>query len=136
MRWSPDGTKFAVATGSKIVPICYYDSENDWWISKTKHKQKHKSTVLDVAWHPNSQLIATGACDFKCRIFSAYLSGQEEPRDTDFCKMADFEFGDLIAEFVSSNGWVLGVSWSPSGSHLGKMFGLPRLRFTLTWMYM
>ena len=24
---------------------------------------------------PNSQLIATGCCDFKCRVFSAFVSG-------------------------------------------------------------
>lgn len=35
--------------------------------------KKHKSTVLSIAWHPNSQLLATGGCDFKCRIFSAAI---------------------------------------------------------------
>lgn len=46
-------------------------SVQDWWVSKMI--KKHKSTVLSVAWHPNSQLLATGACDFKCRVFSAYV---------------------------------------------------------------
>lgn len=71
VKWSPDGKKFAVASGSKCVPICHYEEDNNWWISKMI--KKHKSTVLSVDWHPNSQLVATGCCDFKCRVFSAFV---------------------------------------------------------------
>jgi hypothetical protein len=71
VKWSPDGTKFAVASGAKSVPVCHYEADQDWWVSKMI--KKHKSTVLAIAWHPNSQLLATGACDFKCRVFSAHI---------------------------------------------------------------
>mmetsp|Transcript_33752 Transcript_33752/g.41546 ORF Transcript_33752/g.41546 Transcript_33752/m.41546 type:complete len:229 (+) Transcript_33752:252-938(+) len=113
-RWSPDGTKFAVASGSKVVPVCYYESSQDWWVSKMI--KKHKSTVIDVAWHPNSQLLATASSDFKCRVFSAYIDNLEErPAKTFFGDMSRFKFGDPITEFDSANGWVESVAWSPSG---------------------
>lgn len=120
VKWSPDGSKFAVATGSKIVPVCYYDSQNDWWISKTKNKKMHNSTIVDVAWHPNSQIIATASCDFRCRIYSVFMPDLEQPVDPSFCKMSDMEFGTLITEFKSAHGWVEAVCWSPSGDQLGK----------------
>lgn len=44
MKWSPDGKKFAVASGAKCVPVCYFEKEHDWWVSKMI--KKHKSTVL------------------------------------------------------------------------------------------
>ena len=42
-RWSRDGQKFAVASSAKCVPVCYYESDNNWWVSKMI--KKHKSSV-------------------------------------------------------------------------------------------
>lgn len=120
VRWSPDGTKFACGSGSKIVSICYFEPKNDWWISKII--KKHKSSVVDVAWHPNSQVVATASTDFKCRIFSAFLDHIEQPAQAAFGSMSKFPFGELITEFDSSNGWVEAVAWSPSGEYLGKQY--------------
>ncbi|KAH8073454.1 hypothetical protein JL721_2750 [Aureococcus anophagefferens] len=72
VKWSPDGQKFAVASSAKCVPVCYYEQDNNWWVSKMI--KKHKSTVLAVAWHPNSQIVATGSSDFKARVFSAHVA--------------------------------------------------------------
>jgi actin related protein 2/3 complex subunit 1A/1B len=55
VKWSPDGKKFAVASGAKCVPICYYEAANDWWISKMI--KDHKSTVLCLDWCPNSKVL-------------------------------------------------------------------------------
>ena len=54
VKWSPDGKKFAVASGAKCVPICYYEAANDWWISKMI--KSHKSTVLCLDWCPNNKV--------------------------------------------------------------------------------
>ena len=72
------GLKFAATSGAKCVSVCYYDNAegNNWWVGKVIKKQK--STVLSVAWHPNSQIIATGCADFKCRIFSALMGEVDE----------------------------------------------------------
>ena len=49
MKWSPKENKFAVASGAKVVSVCYFEEDNDWWVSK--HIKKHKSTVLFVDWY-------------------------------------------------------------------------------------
>jgi actin related protein 2/3 complex, subunit 1A/1B len=114
-KWSPDGQKFATASGSKAVPICHFEEENDWWISKMI--KKHKSTVLCVDWNPNSQSIATGGCDFKCRVFSAFVSKVDSPDlEGVFGDLSD-TFGTLLAEF-DTHGWVTSVAWSPNGDRL------------------
>ncbi|KAK2633351.1 hypothetical protein Ddye_032748 [Dipteronia dyeriana] len=50
-QWSPKENKFAVGSGAKTVCICYYEQENNWWVSKLIRK-KHDSSVTSVAWHP------------------------------------------------------------------------------------
>lgn len=81
---------------------------------------QHDSTILDVAWHSNSQIIATGSCDCKCRVFSVFMPEREQLTSPPWCKLEDGEFGTLLFEFESSKGWVQGVAWSPSGNQLGK----------------
>ena len=111
VQWSADELKFAVGSGSKTVPICYYEEGNNFWVSKML--KGNQSTVLGVAWHPTAPLVATSSTDFKCRIFSAWLKnldgkGQESP----FGK--DPKFGTVLFE-TPSYGWVLNVAFNPSG---------------------
>lgn len=56
--------KFAVGSAAKLVSVCYYEKENDWWVSK-QIKKPIRSTVTCIDWHPNNVLLAVGACDFK-----------------------------------------------------------------------
>lgn len=55
-----------------MVSVCYYEKENDWWVAK-QIKKPLRSTVTSLDWHPNNILLAMGACDFKARVFSAYI---------------------------------------------------------------
>jgi len=72
-KWSPQEDKFAVGSSSKMVCICFFEKENNWWVSKTI-KKPHKSTILSVAWHPtDNTVVATASSDFKCRLFSVYI---------------------------------------------------------------
>lgn len=115
VKWSPDGRKFAVASGDKCVPICYYEAESNWWVCK--HIKKHRSTILSVAWHPNSQIVATACCDFKCRILSAILAETSDvAHPGPFA--APLPFGELYAELGDVSGWVEDVAFSPSGSQV------------------
>uniref|UniRef100_A0A8C4M8F5 Actin related protein 2/3 complex subunit 1A n=1 Tax=Equus asinus TaxID=9793 RepID=A0A8C4M8F5_EQUAS len=105
VKWSPLENKFAVGSGARLISICYFESENDWWVSKHIKKPVH-STVLSLDWHPKNVLLAAGSYDFKCRVvFSAYIK-----------KMP---FGQLMSEFGGSGtgGCVHGVRFS-SGSRL------------------
>lgn len=117
VKWSPDENKFAVGSGAKLVSICHFEEENDWWVSK--HIKKHRSTITSVAWHPNNILIATGSTDFRCRIFSAFIKGVDKAGTKSAVLPAKANvFGECLAEFDQVQGWVHAVAWSPSGNQL------------------
>ncbi len=106
-KWSPKENKFAVGSGAKLVCVCCFEEENNWWISKLI-KKPHKSTVLQLGWHPtDNTLLATASSDFKARIFSAYIKSTDGKEKT-------ATFGDMINEY-SAKGWVHDVVFSPSG---------------------
>lgn len=118
VRWSPAGNKFAVASGAKCVPVCQFDVQSNWWISKMI--KKHKSTVLSLAWCFNNKFIVTGSADMKCRIFSAYIDGLDSAEDDGFGEVfpKQHEFGEALAEFDQAKGWVHSVAWAPGGFRL------------------
>jgi len=114
VKWSPEENKFAVGCGAKCVSVCYFEEDNDWWVSK--HIKKHKSTVLKVDWHPNNVLLATASSDFKVRIFAAFIKGVDKGTpNTPFGNK--LVFGEPFAE-IEVGGWVQSVKWSPSGNSL------------------
>lgn len=117
VKWSPNEDKFAVASGAKVVSVCYFEEDNDWWVSK--HIKKHRSTVLCVDWHPSNLLLLTGAADFTARIFSAAVKGvDKKPRDAigSFQATALMQFGEQLMEMSSAQGWVHSARFSPSGN--------------------
>lgn len=117
VKWSPKEDKFAVATGARLISVCYFEQENDWWVSK-HIKKPIRSTVLSLDWHPNNVLLAAGSADFKARVFSGYIKGlDEKPSATAWGKK--MTFGECMAEFANGGGgWVHGVSFSPDGNKL------------------
>lgn len=113
-EWSPSENKFAVGSGSRTVPICYYEEGNNFWVSKML--KGNQSTVLGVSWHPSAPMLATASSDFKCRIFSAWLKNLDgKGQNTPFGK--DPKFGTVLFE-TPSYGWVLNVAFSPDGATL------------------
>merc|ERR1711991_1080541 len=118
VSWSPKEDKFAVASGAKLVCICYFEDDHDWWVSK--HIKKHRSTVISVAWHPNNVLVATASSDCKARVFSAWTKGVDKCGVP--CPVPDPDkkaesFGECLLEY-ECGGFVKDVSWSPSGNLL------------------
>lgn len=119
VKWSPLENKFAVGSGSKLVSVCYYEKDNDWWLSK-QIKKPFKSTVTSLDWHPNNVILAAGCCDFKARVFSAFV------KEVDSDKVAPTPwaikippFGQLLSELSNGGGgWVHDVKFSPSGNRL------------------
>jgi actin related protein 2/3 complex subunit 1A/1B len=119
VRWSPEENKFAVGSGAKIISICYYEKDNDWWVAK-HIKKPLKSTVTTVDWHPNNILLAAGSTDFKVRVYSAYVK-EIEPKPSSTEWGAKMPMGNLMAEFSNSangGGWVHAVAFSADGSRL------------------
>jgi actin related protein 2/3 complex subunit 1A/1B len=117
VKWSPKEDKFAVASGARLISICYFEKENNWWVSK-HIKKPIRSTVLSVDWHPNNVLLAAGSTDFKARVFSTYIKEIEsKPEATPWGKK--MPFGALMAELSNGNGgWVHCVAFSPSGNKM------------------
>eukprot|EP01084_Bolivina_argentea_P260340 439626_1 len=119
VKWSPNGKKFAVGSGSKQIPVCHYEKSQDMWVAKMI-KKAGKSSILSVDWSPNNMFIIAGGSDFKCRVFSGYIKGV----DTD-CKVDDYggaidskaasSFGTLLCEFDTSKGWIESCVFSTNG---------------------
>jgi actin related protein 2/3 complex subunit 1A/1B len=115
VKWSPNGDKFAVASGANSVSVCYFEQDNNWWVSK--HLRKNiESTVLSVDWHPNNILIACGGTDSKVFVVSGWVKGIDaKPGATPFGSR--LPFGELLGEYVVGS-WVHSVRWSPSGNQI------------------
>lgn len=117
VKWSPNGYKFAVGSGARVIAVCYFEQENDWWISK-HIKKPIRSTILSIEWHPNNVLLASGSTDGHARVFSGYIKGIDaKPEPTLWGEK--LPFGTLCGDFASSSGgWVHDVSFSPAGEVL------------------
>lgn len=117
VRWSPSETKFAVGSGARIIAVCYFEEENDWWISKHLKKPIH-STITSVAWHPNSVLLAAGSTDGHARVFSSFIKGSDERPEASVWGER-LPFNTVCGEYLNSSaGWVHAVAFSPSGDAL------------------
>lgn len=117
VKWSPKEDKFAVGSGARLISICYFEKENDWWVSK-HIKKPFRSTVKTLDWHPNNVLLVAGSCAFKVRVFSAYIKEIEgKPEATNWGKK--MPFGAVMADIgTSGGGWVHGAAFSPDGSKI------------------
>jgi len=117
VKWSPLENKFAVGSGARLISVCYFEQENNWWVSK-HIKKPLRSTVTSLDWHPNNVLLAAGSSDFKARVFSAYIKEvDEKPAATSWGKK--MTFGSLMVEFSNGGGgWVHSVSFSADGERL------------------
>lgn len=119
VKWSPLENKIAVGSGARLISICYFESENDWWVSK-HIKKPIRSTITSLNWHPNNVLLVAGSTDYKARVFSAYIKDIEsQPSPTPWGSR--MPLGQLMAEFKNSaqgGGWVNSVSFSTDGSKI------------------
>ena len=119
VRWSPQENKFAVGSGARIISICYFEEENNWWVAK-HIKRPLRSTITTVDWHPNNVLLAAGSTDFKVRVFSAYIKDiEQKPSPTEWG--AKMPFANLMTEFSNSltgGGWIHSVNFSGDGKRL------------------
>jgi len=111
VQWSADEQKFAVGSGAKTVPICYFEAENNFWVSKML--KGHRSTIQSVAWHPSCPIVATACTDYKCRVYSAYLKNVDG-KEVSTPWGDNPKFGTLFHE-IESLGWVRNVAFSPAG---------------------
>jgi len=116
VKWSPNGKKFAVASGARCISICYFEKDNDWWVSR-HIKKPIRSTILCVDWHPNNILLAAGSTDFKARVFSAYIKKLDDDSTPPSSWGPNYSFGEMFCEY-SAGGWVHDIGFSPDGEYI------------------
>lgn len=106
-----------MGSGARVIAICYFEEENDWWISKHL-KKPIRSTITTLGWHPNSVLLAAGSTDSHARVFSSFIKGiDERPAPTAWGER--LPFNTVCGEFLNdSAGWVNSCAFSPSGDAL------------------
>lgn len=34
VKWSPLENKFALGSGARLISVCYFEEENDWWVAR------------------------------------------------------------------------------------------------------
>jgi len=119
VKWSPEENKFAVGSGARLISICYFEQEYDWWVAK-HIKKPIRSTITALDWHPNNVLVAAGSSGFKVRVYSGYVKDIEsKPSPTPWG--SKMPFGNMMAEFSNSvhgGGWVHSVCFSADGNKL------------------
>ncbi|KAG7828237.1 hypothetical protein KL920_003964 [Ogataea angusta] len=118
VKWSPCGSKFAVGSSARVIAVCYFEVENDWWISK-HIKRPLKSTVLSLDWHENSVLLACGSTDGHVRVFSTYIKGVDtKPPATVWGERLPFQ--TLCLDY-NVGSWVHDVKFDPSYSFVAAV---------------
>lgn len=109
VKWSPNGAKFAVGSSARVISVCYFEEENDWWISK-HIKRPIKSTILSLDWHENSVLLSSGSTDGHVRVFSTFIKGVDaKPAATIWGERLPFQ---TLCLDVNLNSWVQDVKFS------------------------
>lgn len=118
-KWSPNEEKFAVGTASKLVCICMFEEAQNWWVSE-QIKKCFESTVVGLAWHPSSLLLACASTDGHCRVCVA-LKKEVDHRSLEECQTqapAVFQlvdgkkFGEVVCD-INEGSWVYAVDWAP-----------------------
>lgn len=117
VRWSPSETKFAAGSGARLIAICHFEEEDNWWVSKHL-KKPIRSTITSVGWHPNGVLLAAGSTDGHARVFSSFIKGIDE-RPAASVWGERLPFNTVCGEFLNTSaGWIRDVAFSPSGDVL------------------
>lgn len=111
VSWAPNGYKFAVGSSARIIAVCYYEHENNWWVSK-HIKKPIKSTINCLSWHANGVLLASGGTDGYMRIFSGFVKGLDTKESvTNSPWGSKFPFGSLIKEIYQGGAYIHDVAW-------------------------
>ena len=119
MKWSVSEKKFAVASGAKCVAVCYYEAENNWWVSKII--EGFDSTVLTLSWHNSDCVLAAGSSDKTVQLFSAACKGVDKRPAPIFGPEVNLsKLGIKLCE-INAGAWVVDIAFSPDGRVLAYL---------------
>lgn len=74
VKWSFNEDKFVVGSGVRIIVVCYFDEENNWWVLKYV-KKFLRLIVLLIDWYFNNVLLVVGIVEVKVYVFFVYIKG-------------------------------------------------------------
>ncbi|KAH0792109.1 actin-related protein 2/3 complex, subunit 1 [Histomonas meleagridis] len=106
VRWSPDGTKFVCATGSKKLRVCQYDAAQNWWQSRT-YDHKHP-TSLTVDFMPDGEHVICSCTDRHMTYFTT--DDKEAKKASGGGKKLEYAL-----QTYSCQGWCNATARSPDG---------------------
>lgn len=131
-RWSPNGDKFAVGSADRVIAVCYYEEENNWWVSKHL-KKPLKSTITALLWHPNNVLLACGSTDGHVRVFSAFIKGLDaKPEPSVWGSKLPFQ--TMVGDYANTTAaWIHDVAFNDDG--LGNSLAYASHDGTLSVVY-
>jgi actin related protein 2/3 complex subunit 1A/1B len=109
VRWSPDGVKFVVATGSSKLRICAFNPDQNWWQSFTISHDK--PTALTADFLPDNVHVVCAGTDRHCRYATIDEDQAKVTKDSKGKKKKNF----ILKEY-SSQGWTNASAVSPSGA--------------------
>jgi actin related protein 2/3 complex subunit 1A/1B len=107
VRWSPDGKRFAVATGSHKFRVCAWNPDQKWWQSYTFSHVK--PTSLNIDFFPDNSHVLVSTTERHARYYTldesqAKVVGKGKDKKQEFC----------LSKFPAQ-GWVNCSAISPSG---------------------
>lgn len=118
-RWSPDGKRFVVATGTSKFRLCAFNKEQNWWQSFSYDNKK--PTSLCVEFMPDGKHIICSGTDRHCRYFSIdemetkkILRARAANNPDGKKKKTDKNFNVALYEW-SAQGWNNSCAVSPNG---------------------
>jgi len=114
VRWNPDGTKFAVATGTDKIRVCAWMEEQHWWQSVTFSTEKPTSLTADFA--PDGQNILVSCTDRHCRYITIDESKAVQKTKKGKRGGKDKKYMEFTLAKFPAQGWVNCSALSPSGA--------------------
>eukprot|EP01016_Furgasonia_blochmanni_P004402 TRINITY_DN1170_c0_g1_i1.p1 TRINITY_DN1170_c0_g1~~TRINITY_DN1170_c0_g1_i1.p1 ORF type:complete len:422 (-),score=63.91 TRINITY_DN1170_c0_g1_i1:559-1824(-) len=123
-QWDRFGDKFVVATGTNQVFVGFFEKRSSTWktapvIDSRKHSG-FKSTVLCVAFHPSSRVVAAGSSDHTVKIMTCYIDEIDRNyavSDSVVCFSDVKSFGEVLFNFDFDSS-VHSLMFSPKGNAL------------------
>lgn len=109
VRWSPDGKKFTVATGTSKFRVCTYDERQNWW--QSYNIDNGHPTSVNVEFMNDNRHIICASTD---RHFGYYALDENEGK-IEKDKKGKKQVKLCLHDF-SAQGWVNACTVSPSGT--------------------
>jgi actin related protein 2/3 complex subunit 1A/1B len=112
VRWSPDGQKFLVATGTNKVRLCEFDTNENWWKS---YNLAHKDpTGLTCEWLSDNQHFVLATTTRHCFYMTTDTDEAEENAAKN--KKNKSKKPVFFNDSWQSQGWTNAAAVSPSGN--------------------